>query len=784
MAATNIGLDEPTTIDLRVAGQNFTRAAQTVIREEVILGNSTDDAGLANVLNTDPVGTEYGLPVRPVSLTPNRTATGTLNALNAAATISAQGAGIVHWEIDTGTLVGTVVFEATLDDTNWFAINAIRISGAIISSTTTFADRGALDSGSYSQVRLRVSAFTSGSSAARLEASVASPLTRLAQALPAGTNNIGDVDVLTLPALPAGANNIGDVDVLTLPALPAGTNNIGDVDVLTLPPLPAGTNNIGDVDIVTMPSVTISVFPDNEPFNLNQLAGTALAVPFDLDTGAGTQNIAGVSLRRSAAGGSVEFGTATDPVRTDPTGTTTQPVSGTVTANAGTGNFNTVGTKTNNGGAPGATNLGALPAVANAAAPTQTEGNQVALRTTLTGDLAVTLDAEAVVLGASAANIGDVDVLTLPALVAGTANIGDVDVLTLPALVAGTANIGDVDILTTVNPANRTASGALGALNAAVTINSEGAGSVAWEIDTGTLVGTVILEGTLDDTNWFTINFVELDGTVSASLTTFGRRGHSQLVGFSQMRLRVSAFTSGTSNARMEASAGSSTEIVVVRALPAGTNNIGDIDVLTLPALVAGTANIGDVDVLTLPALVAGTANIGDVDIASFVAGAITEVQGDVAHDAVSAGNPVLLGVHANTPQDAAPANRASADGDVVRHLGDRDGVTFVHPHGPHIWSASNEYTTAQTDAVVRAAPGVGLSLYITDIYCAVNAAVNVTLEEGTTVFRWRYYGSGQGDGVALSLTTPIKLAANTTLTVTTSAAVTITLIVSGYTAP
>lgn len=81
----------------------------------------------------------------------------------------------------------------------------------------------------------------------------------LAAELPAGTNNIGDVDVLSLPSgtvagsssLPAGTNNIGDVDVLTLPALPAGTNNIGDVDVLTLPALPAGTNNIGDVDIAS-----------------------------------------------------------------------------------------------------------------------------------------------------------------------------------------------------------------------------------------------------------------------------------------------------------------------------------------------------------------------------------------------------------------------------------------------------------------------------------------------------------------------------------------------------
>jgi hypothetical protein len=48
--------------------------------------------------------------------------------------------------------------------------------------------------------------------------------------------------VQIIPALPAGTNNIGDVDVLTLPALPAGTNNIGDVDVLTVPADPFGAN--------------------------------------------------------------------------------------------------------------------------------------------------------------------------------------------------------------------------------------------------------------------------------------------------------------------------------------------------------------------------------------------------------------------------------------------------------------------------------------------------------------------------------------------------------------
>jgi len=59
-----------------------------------------------------------------------------------------------------------------------------------------------------------------------------------------GTLNVGTVTAVTAisNALPAGTNNIGDVDVLTLPALAAGTNNIGDVDVLTVPTDPFGAN--------------------------------------------------------------------------------------------------------------------------------------------------------------------------------------------------------------------------------------------------------------------------------------------------------------------------------------------------------------------------------------------------------------------------------------------------------------------------------------------------------------------------------------------------------------
>ena len=86
----------------------------------------------------------------------------------------------------------------------------------------------------------------------------------ISNSIEAGTANIGTVTVDGFAvALPAGANNIGDVDVLSLPALPAGTNNIGDVDVLTLPALVAGEAMIGKtggntVNISSTPVVSAS----------------------------------------------------------------------------------------------------------------------------------------------------------------------------------------------------------------------------------------------------------------------------------------------------------------------------------------------------------------------------------------------------------------------------------------------------------------------------------------------------------------------------------------------
>jgi len=265
--------------------------------------------------------------------------------------------------------------------------------------------------------------------------------------------------------------------------------------------------------------------------------------------------------------------------------------------------------------------------------------------------------------------------------------------------------------------------------------------------------------------------------------------------------------------------------------LEAGTNNIGDVDVLTVPAplsttgggteatalrvtiasdstgvvsvddgggaltvdgtvtanLAAGTNNIGDVDILSIAA---GDNNIGNVDIVTMpnvtlAASTNTiEVVGDVAQDAAASGNPVLVAASHETPADSAPANRVSADGDATR-LSAVDGALFVIPSGPQQWKA--RLTGTMSDTTVKAAPGAGLSLYIQTIVYSIGAATasSIMLEESTTtpVFGPHYLENVSGRGVAVTFNPPIKITANTLLSATNTGATTATLDVYGFTA-
>ncbi len=124
-------------------------------------------------------------------------------------------------------------------------------------------------------------------------------VTAISNALPAGNNNIGDVDVASIAA---GDNNIGNVDVVTLPSLPAGTNNIGDVDVLSLPALPAGNNNIGDVDVASLPALAAGTNTIGGTFGFFATATTQFTRPNDTTTYAPGEAMANSDSAPTAGG--------------------------------------------------------------------------------------------------------------------------------------------------------------------------------------------------------------------------------------------------------------------------------------------------------------------------------------------------------------------------------------------------------------------------------------------------------------------------------------------------
>jgi hypothetical protein len=114
----------------------------------------------------------------------------------------------------------------------------------------------------YQLVKLAYGALDSATlvtSSAGLPVSVANAslaITAAALPLPSGAATESTLSTLSgkVTACDTGA-------VVVASALPAGTNNIGDVDVLTLPSLPAGTNAIGKLaanDGVDIGDVTIN----------------------------------------------------------------------------------------------------------------------------------------------------------------------------------------------------------------------------------------------------------------------------------------------------------------------------------------------------------------------------------------------------------------------------------------------------------------------------------------------------------------------------------------------
>ena len=183
---------------------------------------------------------------------------------------------------------------------------------------------------------------------------------------------------------------------------------------------------------------------------------------------------------------------------------------------------------------------------------------------------------------------------------------------------------------------------------------------------------------------------------------------------------------------------GTDINVAVNAAIPAGTNNIGDIDVLSIAA---GDNNIGNVDIVSsaLPSgastaanqstIITNTGNaatsLAILDDWDNAASDGASVSGDVAHDTADAGEPVKVGFKAIA--HGANPTAVTAD-DRTNWYANRHGVPWVIGGHPNVVTATYLTTGAQTDDNVLAAIAAGNKYVITRVTIALAVATTVAV--------------------------------------------------------
>jgi hypothetical protein len=195
------------------------------------------------------------------------------------------------------------------------------------------------------------------------------------------------------------------------------------------------------------------------------------------------------------------------------------------------------------------------------------------------------------------------------------------------------------------------------------------------------------------------------------------------------------------------------------------------LHVAVMDALPAGTANIGDVDVASIAA---GDNNIGNVDIVSLPASTNTlEVVGDAAHDAAAAGNPLLIGAKAET---ALSGVTAVADGDATVLYAGADGVLITRPYcGLEDILSGVDTDSAGDSTSVIAAQGAGIRTYVTSVIVKNTHASTdayIDLRDGTAGSVLATIPAPAAGGAVVSFPVPLRFTANTAVAVDPSAAV------------
>lgn len=423
-------------------------------------------------------------------------------------------------------------------------------------------------------------------------------------------------------------------------------------------------------------------------------------------------------------------------------------------------------------------------------------------------DVKITLDGEEVVLGAGTNNIGDVDVLTLPSIPAGTNNIGDVDIA---SIAAGDNNIGNVDIVTLPAPLN-VVGGGTEATALRITVANDSTGLLSVDDNGSSLTVDQSTASNLKEEMWGGAKGATVAAT--STMTPAGvdhnaldvviRDGNGNELELRQENENWNAADHGIlmfgrdteSNPNkyraitLDANGHTQVDVITLPTLPAGTNNIGDVDILTVPAPlnVVGGGTEATALRVTIASDSTGVLSVDDNGASLTVDGTVTasNVTGNVADDDGDSGNPVKIGGKVKSFDGTDPGS-VSAENDRADATFDNNRRLYVNSAHPNHWSVVENNATAQTNNAIKGTPGANLSLYITDVVMSTDTAGNIKIVEdtaGTPVTKVGPLYFAANGGAALHFQTPIRITANKDIGYTSSMTGNHTVQVNGFIAP
>lgn len=203
---------------------------------------ATDDAGAGGqvqiiklAISADgsatviPADATNGLDVDVTRDAPPVTGSGSLTASSQAVTLTLNGQANTAFQL-TGTWTATVTFEASNDNTNWTSIYAYRAGDNSISQTVTNSTNNDIyrcTTAGFGYVRVRCSAYTSGTIAVTGIASANTSGVFVNFPLPPGTSKIGTVSLEnTNSTMNASSSDGGTALTSTAQAIKASAGKI------------------------------------------------------------------------------------------------------------------------------------------------------------------------------------------------------------------------------------------------------------------------------------------------------------------------------------------------------------------------------------------------------------------------------------------------------------------------------------------------------------------------------------------------------------------------------